>query len=273
METDNQDTNVNINEVWASATETSSQPPPHAFKLLLVDTSNEIVQAWNNELKKLPTKVLPDDSTQCLKVQVHHGTFQNLLKTNQAECLVSPANSFGLMDGGIDYYISEYYGGVNELIPVVQKSLDFEWCGEQNVGTCLLVDVRELVTKIKNDSNEEKCFPGYIAHCPTMRIPKILNNDDLVYRCTWAMLTAIKKHNANILEGEIKHHRINSVVCAGFGTGVGQLSENLCAKQMMLAVNNFVNAPANAEKRPITDSWLIQWPYASKISESIDNTT
>ncbi|CAG8469910.1 337_t:CDS:2 [Gigaspora margarita] len=270
METDNHNTNVNINEVSASTTETSSQPPPHAFKVFLVDITRELVQAWTDELKKLPTKVLTDDPTQCLKVQIHHGTFQNLLKTNQAECLVSPANSFGLMDGGIDYYISEYYGGVDELIPVVQKSLDFEWCGEQNVGTCLLVDVRELATKIKNSSNQKGSFPGYIAHCPTMRIPKVLDNDDLVYRCTWAMLTAIKKHNVKALEEGSKHQRINAVVCAGFGTGVGGLSEELCAKQMMLAINNFVNAPANAEQRPKTDSWLIQWSDAAEISKSID---
>ncbi|CAG8748539.1 3754_t:CDS:2, partial [Gigaspora rosea] len=37
METDNHNTNVNINEISASTTETSSQPPPHAFKVFLVD--------------------------------------------------------------------------------------------------------------------------------------------------------------------------------------------------------------------------------------------
>ncbi|CAG8488275.1 15580_t:CDS:2 [Cetraspora pellucida] len=245
--------------------ETSSHPPPHAFKLFLVDISDELVQAWTHELKKLPAKVSTNDSAQCLKVQIHNETFQTLLKTNQAECLVSPANSFGLMDGGIDYYISEYYGGTDKLIPVVQKAIDFEWCGEQNVGTCLLIDVRELAT------SEKRCFPEYIAHCPTMRLPKRLDEDDIVYRCTWAMLTAVRKHNAKILEENSKHQRINAVVCAGFGTGVGKFSEKICAKQMMLAINHFVNAPTNTEQRPTTGSWLIEWSYAIEINKAIDN--
>ncbi|CAG8612193.1 1044_t:CDS:1, partial [Racocetra fulgida] len=235
----------------------------------------ELVQEWTHELKKLPAKVSTDDLTQCLKVQIHKDTFQNLLKTNQAECLVSPANSFGLMDGGIDYYISEYYGGTDKLIPIVQKTIDFEWCGEQNVGTCLLVDIRELSTKIKNNSmrdDEKRSFPGYIAHCPTMRLPKSLSEDDTVYRCTWAMLTAVRMHNAKILEESSKHQRINAVVCAGFGTGVGGLSEKICAKQMMQAINHFVNAPTNTGQRSTTGPWLIEWSYASKINDAIDKS-
>ncbi|CAG8789974.1 7695_t:CDS:1, partial [Acaulospora morrowiae] len=175
-----------------------------------------------------------------------------LLKTHQAECMVSPANSFGLMDGGIDYYISEYYGGVDELIPIVQKEIDLNWCGEQNVGTCLLVDVKDLIEKTGDSTDQSrKNRPRYIAHCPTMRTPKALDvNDDIVYRCTWSMLCAVKKHNAKVLAGDIRHRRINAVICAGFGTGVGGYPEKLCAKQMMLAVRNFVEAPANTNPRP-----------------------
>jgi len=51
--------------------------------------------------------------------------------------MVSPANSFGLMDGGIDYYISEFFGW--QLLPKVQQAVLDEWCGEQPVGTCMMV--------------------------------------------------------------------------------------------------------------------------------------
>ncbi|CAG8472204.1 6018_t:CDS:2, partial [Acaulospora colombiana] len=268
-----------INDVTESTSEnaTNQQLPPHAFELFLVDTQMTLIESWNRELKKLPSKVSTKDPTPCLKVQLHNAPFQELLKTHQAECMVSPANSFGLMDGGIDYYISEYYGGVDKLIPLVQKGIDLEWCGEQNVGTCLLVDVGELVGDSNSADQGRKNLPRYIAHCPTMRTPKALDTeDDIVYRCTWAMLCAVRSHNAKVLAGSTKHQRINAVICAGFGTGVGGYPEKLCAKQMMLAIRNFIEAPANTGHRPKTESegtwgslWLIHWSYARKIESAV----
>ncbi len=187
------------------------------------------------------------------------------------------------MDGGLDYYLSEYYGGLDELIPVVQKEIEKEWCGEQNVGTCMLVDLRDLIKKLiveQPNLSEENNFPGYLAHCPTMRTPKLLNShDDIVYRCTWAMLTSIRKHNAKVLENPNgEHQRISGVICSGFGTGAGKFPETTCAKQMMLAVKNFIEAPANNETKETKETsrqeygestWLIQWSYAKKIVQSL----
>ncbi|CAB5184517.1 unnamed protein product [Rhizophagus irregularis] len=265
------------------ATSEESPLPPHAFDLYLVDTSTAIINAWKKELSKLPEKLSPTDSTECLKVQIHNEPFQSLLKTKEIDCIVSPANSFGLMDGGLDYDLSEYYGGVNTLIPVVQKEIEKEWCGEQNVGTCMLVDLRNLIKQLPSKEN----YPVYLAHCPTMRTPKALDPcDDIVYRCTWALLTHIRNHNARLFENADKknhyvfekHQRINSVICAGFGTGVGGYPEITCAKQMMLAVKNFVEAPANNETKEQNDNsegwgsnWLIQWSYARRIESSVQS--
>ncbi|KAG9289831.1 hypothetical protein G9A89_015411 [Geosiphon pyriformis] len=182
-------------------------------------------------------------------------------------------NSFGLMDGGIDYYISEYYGGVNQLIPLVQRNIEEEWCGEQNVGTCLLIDVKSLAENIKSSADEGTInIPRYIAHSPTMRTPKSLHSDDdIVYRCMWAVLTTIRKHNANLKKNE---ERINKVICAGFGTGVGQFPEEACAKQMALAVKNFVESSANnsiisKEQEVVSSNFLVNWSYAGEIESRI----
>jgi hypothetical protein len=98
------------------------------------------------------------------------------------------------------------------------------------------------------------------------------------------MLTSIRKHNAEVLKNpKGKHKRINSVICAGFGTGVGGYPEITCAKQMMLAVKNFVEAPSNNENTPNNETkrhgnnegwgstWLIQWSYARRIESSVQS--
>jgi O-acetyl-ADP-ribose deacetylase (regulator of RNase III) len=51
--------------------------------------------------------------------------------------MVSPANSFGLMDGGIDAAITKYFG--KELMQRVQARIMQEYCGEQPVGTAIMV--------------------------------------------------------------------------------------------------------------------------------------
>jgi O-acetyl-ADP-ribose deacetylase (regulator of RNase III) len=88
--------------------------------------------------------------------------------------MVSPANSFDLMDGGLDMEISRYYGGVASLVPVVRAALVEDWCGQQNVGTCLLVDAQKLVQTARQ-GEQAKSMPRYIAHVPTMRVPKVLH--------------------------------------------------------------------------------------------------
>ncbi|CAG8558832.1 9599_t:CDS:2 [Ambispora leptoticha] len=250
---------------------TQQQLPPHQFTLTLIDILESLVQAWKKELAAINLK------SNSLNVEIHLTTFQNYLETRSAECIVSPANSFGLMDGGLDYYISEYYGGVNSLIPVVQSAIQEDWCGEQNVGTCLLVDVDELAQKVKGSVKDRKNVPRYIAHCPTMRTPKALyGGDDIVYRCTWALLTSIRKHNATLRRPE---DRINNVICAGFGTGVGEFPEEGCVKQMILAIKHFLEAPVNVGRNKSNDKnlgwgseWHVMWPYARHIESGVQHT-
>lgn len=100
----------------------------------------KLVSAWQEEM----AKELREQSIGTISVTTYQGYFQNYLQANDVDCMVSPANSFGLMDGGLDLAISNFYGGVAKLVPVVRNALIDECCGQQNVGTCLLVDVKEL---------------------------------------------------------------------------------------------------------------------------------
>ncbi|MEH2072692.1 MAG: hypothetical protein V7K47_31845 [Nostoc sp.] len=49
------------------------------------------------------------------------------------DCLVSPANSFGMMDGGIDAAIIRFFG--RSLMAKVQQQIIEDYLGEQPVGT------------------------------------------------------------------------------------------------------------------------------------------
>ena len=54
-------------------------------------------------------------------------------KLTEYDCLVSPANSFGMMDGGMDASIIKFFG--RSLEERVQQRIIEDYLGEQPVGT------------------------------------------------------------------------------------------------------------------------------------------
>ncbi len=138
------------------------------------------------------------------------------------DCLVSPANSFGLMDGGIDAAIIKYFG--DSLMTLVQQKILDEYLGEQPVGTSMIVET----------GHPQHPF---LAHTPTMRVPMSIAGTDIPYVAMWAMLLAIRRHNRQ------QEQQIRTVVCPGLGTGIGQVSYQEAARQMALAYDHFVYPP------------------------------
>ncbi|HHA2248649.1 TPA: macro domain-containing protein [Enterobacter ludwigii] len=159
------------------------------------------------------------------------------------DCMVSAANSFGLMDGGVDAAITAFFG--MQLQARVQQHILREYHGEQPVGTAFVIE--------SGDSRHP-----YLVHAPTMRIPKIISGTDTVYQATWAALLAIHHHNRSA--GNDK--QIRSVVFPAMGAGCGQVPPDSVAKQMKLAWLNFIN-PANA----------IDWNHASRREAQVFRTS
>ena len=69
--------------------------------------------------------------------------FKKFMENYNVECIVSPANSYGIMDGGYDLAITEYFG--EELMKKVQKYIIRNYYGEQPVGTSFIIE-----TGVKN---------------------------------------------------------------------------------------------------------------------------
>lgn len=144
-------------------------------------------------------------------VRIDRNYFQNILKY---DCLVAPANSFGRMDGGMDADILEYFGyGLEKR---VQEEIIRRYGSFQPLGTSFII----------HTGNSKHPF---LAHTPTMFIPEDIRGTINPYRAFKAMLLAINEHNASASK------RINTVVCPGFGTGVGMMDVEQAARQMALA--------------------------------------
>jgi O-acetyl-ADP-ribose deacetylase (regulator of RNase III) len=188
-----------------------------SFKLILVDVNPEVTAGFKKHFSELPN------------IELVHGYFETL---PEFDCMVSPANSFGLMDGGVDAAIIRFFG--IELMHRVQKRIIDEYRGEQPVGTSMIVETGA------------KKHP-FLAHTPTMRVPLDIRNTDNVYLAMWAMLRAVDDHN------KTSEQKINSVACTGLGTAVGRVPGDEGARQMALAYKNFLNPPT-----------FINWGYASK---------
>ena len=133
----------------------------------------KLVSAWQEEItKELPSTLL-EQKSRTISIAACQANFQDFLQSTQVDCMVSPANSFGLMDGGLDLAISKYYGGVANLVPVVRAALDDEWCGQQNVGTCLLVDAQKLV-QFARQGEQAKNVPRYCCLAVSSIFPLLI---------------------------------------------------------------------------------------------------
>ena len=64
--------------------------------------------------------------------------------------IVSPANSFGMMSGGLDKALRDYFG--MEMQDAVREKIRTEWFGEQIVGTCMVVDIPNTNGKTRSST-------------------------------------------------------------------------------------------------------------------------
>ena len=192
------------------------------IRLILVDPKTELCNAFREQFQHFSN------------VEIVVGRFEQL---SEFDCMVSAANSFGLMDGGVDYAITQFFG--DSLQSRVQQRIIAEFLGEQPVGTSIIVET------------DNPKHP-YIAHTPTMRVPMAISRTDNVYIAMWSMLLAVRQHNLK------SNKKINIVACSGLGTATGRVDFQRAAWQMALAYENFLKPPS-----------YIDWRYADQRQERI----
>lgn len=153
--------------------------------------------------------------TDVAEVEVVSGNLLDL----SCDAIVSPANSFGNMGGGIDKAIDDFHGGQAQTR--VMSAIAEQYCGELPVGVAIVVEMAS------------SRWPFVIAS-PTMRIPGSIAGSINAYLAMRAALVAVIVHN------RIGGRRIRSIAIPGLGTGVGGLEHVDAAVQMRAAYDNVI---------------------------------
>lgn len=148
-------------------------------------------------------------------LQAHVGNPWNDLQT-ETDAIVSPANSFGFMDGGIDHYYIKVLG--EELGIEVQKIIKTSYPNGLLIGQAFLVSTSS--DKVKN-----------LIVAPTMRVPRpITDLNDVVLASRAAMSVALQ-------------YNLQSVAFPGMGTGVGNVPFDDAARAMLKGIKEALNPP------------------------------
>lgn len=167
-------------------------------------------------------------------VTVHEGSILDA----SAEAVVSPADSFGFMDGGIDARYAQHFG--RHVQEKLRRLILERHHGELLVGSAEIVET------------DHARFP-YLIAAPTMRVPMVLGQETInPYLATRAVLLLVNRgtfgHGKEA--GTKIKDRVQTVALPGMGTGVGRVSFGVCARQVRAAIEDFV-----LEKYTLPRSW------------------
>jgi O-acetyl-ADP-ribose deacetylase (regulator of RNase III) len=181
----------------------SKRPALPGLKVHLRDINAEVVKAWEGAFKDAPG------------VLVSRGD----IFEHKADAIVSPANSFGYMDGGIDLLYSKYFGWQIEAnLRALLSELHY---GELPVGQAAVL------------ATGHESIP-FLVSAPTMRVPMRIGETINVYLAFRAALIAVLTHNAG------GGTPIRSLLVPGLGTGIGDVTPERAARQMRLAYNAII---------------------------------
>jgi O-acetyl-ADP-ribose deacetylase (regulator of RNase III) len=167
-------------------------------KILLRDLDSRLVGAWTRRF------------SDCPDVEASAGDIFAV----RADAIISPANSFGFMDGGIDRIYSKRFGW--QLQDRLRELLAREYDGELPVGLAVLLETGDPEIP-------------YLISAPTMRAPVNVANTLNAYLAFRAALRVAKRRN------EEAPGSIASVMCPGLATATGEMDPEICAKQMYAA--------------------------------------
>jgi O-acetyl-ADP-ribose deacetylase (regulator of RNase III) len=183
------------------------------MQIILLDRNQKMVDAWERFFNNIEN------------VRLVCSDFGEFMDNNKVQCVVSPANSYGLMDGGYDLAISEWFGW--DLQKKVQKFIIDNLYGEQPIGTSIMVETGKDGIKL--------------IHTPTMRYPDKIRDALVVYQCMRScLILAIKKD-------------IESIVIPAFGGFYGQLQPDKVDEMMWRAYRQLSAPPKE-----------ISWEYVDK---------
>jgi O-acetyl-ADP-ribose deacetylase (regulator of RNase III) len=181
------------------------------MKLILCAVDEMLAEAWQRFCGDLDF------------VEIHRGNILNV----DCDAVVSPANSFGFMDGGLDLLYLRHFGiGLQDR---VQRMIVERHYGELLVGTADVVETGDARIP-------------YMVIAPTMRVPMMLTESVNPYLAARAVMLLVtrKMFESGPDAGKPIASKIERVAMSGLGTGVGHVSPNVCARQVRAAIDEVV---------------------------------
>lgn len=146
---------------------------------------------------------------------LHRGSVLDL----RVDAVVSPANSFGWMRGGIDALYARVFPDVEQQ---VRSAVLAYHGGELPVGEALLVPTGAP-------------SPAWLISAPTMREPGERLPADTVHPYL-AARAVLRLWSQGVLEdGTPIRDVVRSIAMPGLGTGIGGAASELCARQVAAA--------------------------------------
>ncbi len=147
---------------------------------------------------------------------------RKIVNNHSVNILVSPANSMGYMDGGIDGIYSRMFKDIGKS--VMEKIKSFEIKSQNSVirgahvlpiGSAIAIDI--------NSDNYPTCETIFV--CPTMEYPRnIEDTPEIIYHSMCALLNLQKNY----------HNKI--IAIPGLGTATGGLSAKIACAQINRAI-------------------------------------
>ncbi|MET7333351.1 macro domain-containing protein [Nonomuraea sp. NPDC005650] len=172
------------------------KPVKPPLKVTLVDVNAKVVQEWLAAFADTP------------EVEIHKGS----LVSQQVDAWVSPTNSRGRMDGGVDAVIKRHLGAGIQLR--VQRAIRDRFEGALPVGSAVCVP--------SGATN-----PKFLISTPTME----LSAQDVSETLNVALACAAA-FQAIHMQNEREPGSIESVALVGMGAATGKVPPRVCANLM-----------------------------------------
>jgi len=172
-------------------------------RLVLCAVDDAMAEAWQQI------------ATEHATIEVHLGSVLDV----GAQAVVSPANSFGWMRGGIDGYYAQLFPDVESTVRSAILALHG---GELPVGEAMIVP-----TGVAS--------PRWLISAPTMRDPATTLPPDTVNPYLAALAVFRLWRDGALDDGTRVREVVSTIAMPGLGTGVGGVAPATCARQVLAA--------------------------------------
>jgi O-acetyl-ADP-ribose deacetylase (regulator of RNase III) len=199
------------------------------MKLTFFDTNGALVKAWHEENERWGEPV-----------EVFKGSLEFLVEYHTFDTLVSPANSLGIMDGGIDKAISDAFPQVQARL---HRALERHQ-GYLPVGRAIRV------------STGDDRHPHMVC-LPTMPWPMPIPAF-WVYNSMRALLSGLEVWKESLGTLSASHN----VIVPGLGTATGAVPPHVAARVMFLALSHHKDGT-------VIKDWLEAARFIRSIEEAV----